>query len=123
MKRRIPNLLLTGTLAGLLTAFPAESAWANAILPPGIIIRPEDRFDPAIQRLLAEHSLRLLPLRRGQLYYLYPVGATPRFEGAQIRYLEHLLDKQAVREALEATEESGALTSGQTEDSVVPKED
>lgn len=65
---------------------------------PGFVIRAEDRFDPAIQRLMAEHSLRSLPLERGRLYYLYPIGIAPRLEGMQIRYLETLLDKQAAKE-------------------------
>ncbi len=69
---------------------------------PGFVIRAEDRFDPAIQRLMAEYSLRSLPLERGQLYYLYPIGITPRLEGMQIRYLETLLDKQAAKEAAAA---------------------
>ena len=91
----------------LLVALPVTSATADPVLPPGIIIRPEDRFDPAIQRLMADHSLRLLPLQRGQLYYLYPLEPGSRFEGVQIRYLEQLLDKQAAREALEEPDEPG----------------
>ena len=47
---------------------------------------------------MAEYSLQSLPLERGQLYYLYPLGVTPRLEGVQIRYLESLLDKAAAAE-------------------------
>ncbi len=93
----------------------ALAGGAASGIHPGIIIRAEDRFDPAIQRLMAERSLRLLPLRRGQLYYLYPIGEVPRFEGVQIRYLEQLLDKQAQREAT-ATPEEDATGSPITEE-------
>jgi hypothetical protein len=87
-------------------AVPAYQIWN-----PGFVIRAEDRFDPAIQRLMAEHSLRLLPLERGQLYYVYPIGMTPpRLEGMQIRYLETLLDKQAARDEAEKAAEQEAPT-------------
>ncbi len=90
-------LFLIGPYGGPLQA----SAPASAAIAwhPGFVIRAEDRFDPAIQRLMAEYSLRSLPLERGQLYYLYPIGVTPRLEGVQIRYLESLLDKAAAAEA------------------------
>jgi hypothetical protein len=87
---------VTAALASVSTAPVHATAAAPAVvLHPGFVIRAEDRFDPAIQRLMAEYSLRSLPLERGQLYYLYPIGVTPRLEGMQIRYLETLLDKQA----------------------------
>ena len=81
-----------------------QSASASSVWQPGFIILAEDRFDPAIQRLMAEHSLRSLPLDRGRLYYLYPPGVTPRLEGLQIRYLETLLEKRAAREETEAAD-------------------
>jgi hypothetical protein len=95
----ITLLAFFGALASL-TSEPAHGA-ALPSVPwyPGFVIRAEDRFDPAIQRLMAEHSLRLLPLERGQLYYVYPIGVAPRLEGMQIRYLELLLEKQAERES------------------------
>ena len=98
----LPGVIAVLALAQIAVqpAVHAQTAWQ-----PGFVIRAEDRFDPAIQRLMAEHSLRLLPLERGQLYYLYPIGVTPRLEGMQIRYLETLLDKRAAREAVEATVE------------------
>jgi hypothetical protein len=71
-----------------------QSVWAVAAWQPGVIVLAEDRFDPAIQRLIAEFSLRSLPLQRGQFYYLYPVGVDPHIEEMQIRYLEVLLDKR-----------------------------
>jgi hypothetical protein len=94
MKLTLKALVVGATLM-LVQPVTAEAAMQSIVLPPGIVIRAEDRFDPAIQRLMADHSLRLLPLERGQLYYLYPIGVTPRLEGVQIQYLEHLLDKQA----------------------------
>lgn len=90
---------------GLQAATPASAAIA---WHPGFVIRAEDRFDPAIQRLMAEYSLKSLPLERGQLYYLYPIGITPRLEGVQIRYLESLLDKQAAAAAEAEQEEKSS---------------
>ena len=43
---------------------------------------------------MAERSLRALPLRDGQLYYVYPIDIDPRLEEMQIRYLEVLLNKR-----------------------------
>jgi len=93
MTSLIRTLLLATVIAAVQTA-AASPAWQ-----PGFIVLAEDRFDPAIQRLIAEHSLRSLPLDRGRLYYLYPMWADPRLEEMQIRYLEMLLDKRAAKEA------------------------
>ena len=90
------TLLIVTAGAGL-RAEAIPLAGASVAVHPGFVIRAEDRFDPAIQRLMAEYSLKSLPLERGQLYYLYPIGVTPRIEGLQIRYLESLLDKEAAR--------------------------
>lgn len=103
------NRFLNITAAAVVALGLAGSATAGSTLQPGFIVRAEDRFDPVIQRLIAEHSLRALPLEHGRLYYyFYPVGTELRFEGAQIRYLEMLLDKAAEKKAeQEATEEDG----------------
>lgn len=98
--RKIISGLLILTSATLALPARAQPLISTAVAwQPGFVIRAEDRFDPAIQRLMAEYSLRSLPLERGQLYYLYPMGFTPRQEGMQIRYLETLLDKKADRDA------------------------
>ena len=98
MKASMKRLILAVVL-GVLTPLAASAA-----SHPGFIIAAEDRFDPAIQRLMAEFELAALPLERGQLYYLYPIGYTPRLEGAQIRYLEALLDKRANEDAAAAVD-------------------
>ena len=76
--------------------------WANTDvrLLPGFVVLAEQRFDPAIQRFMAERSLAALPLRDGQLYYVYPLDA-PRaqVEQMQIRYLEALLSREAEKNA------------------------
>ena len=59
---------------------------------PGFLILPEQRYDPAVQRYLAEQSLRALPLYNGQLYYVHPVSNSSTYgEQMQIRYLESML--------------------------------
>ncbi len=85
-------------VAALLLSLTQAASAGSPIWQPGFIILAKDRFDPAIQRLIADHSLRSLPLERGQLYYVYPVGIDPYIEGAQIRYLEALLEKRAFQE-------------------------
>ena len=119
IEKRLRALLLAGAMTAPLLCAPEMIRRAEAAAPvsaaiawhPGFVIRAEDRFDPAVQRLMAEYSLRSLPLERGQLYYLYPIGVTPRLEGVQIRYLESLLDKQAA--AAEAAADQSA--SGEQE--------
>lgn len=116
MNRSIRKLILAATVTAAVSVLLPT---AGAAIQPGFIISAEDRFDPAVQRLMAELALAALPLERGQLYYLYPVGITPRLEGAQIRYLEALLDKRADEEAAAATEAlertDAAAPSGNTE--------
>jgi len=68
-------------------------------LRPGIVLLAEHRFDPAVQRWLAEGALRALPLDGGRLYYIVPVDRDPRLEEMQIRYLEELLGRRAASEA------------------------
>ena len=62
---------------------------------PGVVLAKEYRFDPAVQRMLAERSLKAMPLRGGELFYVIPVDVDPRMEAMQIRYIEALLDKKA----------------------------
>lgn len=95
MSRHLRHLMLTAILIASIPATWLTAPIASAAVYPGFIISAEDRFDPAVQRLMAELELAALPLDRGQLYYLYPIGITPRLEGAQIRYLEALIDKRA----------------------------
>ncbi|MEZ5559321.1 MAG: hypothetical protein R3E86_12375 [Pseudomonadales bacterium] len=64
--------------------------------PPGFVIRAEQRFDPLVQRLMAEHELRALPLRDGQLFYVVPAGMDPHQQEVQIRYIEWLLRQQVI---------------------------
>lgn len=66
-------------------------------IPPtqyGIVVVAEHRFNPAVQRYMAERQLKALPLRNGQLYYILPAITDPLIEEMQIRYIEQLLDKQ-----------------------------
>ena len=66
-------------------------------IPPvqyGIVVVAEHRFDPAVQRYMAERELKALPIRGGALFYIVPAYNDPRIEEMQIRYIEQLLDKQ-----------------------------
>jgi hypothetical protein len=62
---------------------------------PGFVVLAEQRYDPLVQRFMAEQSLRAMPLKNGQLYYIYPVDTSNAYiEQMQIRYLEVLLDEK-----------------------------
>ncbi len=60
----------------------------------GIVVVAEHRFDPAVQRYMAERELKALPISGGRLFYIVPVVNDPFVEQMQIRYIEELLDKQ-----------------------------
>lgn len=93
------QLIAAGLLALTQSASATPALAGGPVWQPGIIVLAENRFDPAIQRLIAEYSLRSLPLRRGQLYYVYPPGINPHIEEMQIRYLELLLEKRAAKDS------------------------
>ncbi len=87
-------LLLTG-LVVCTTAGQANPLLHSQGLP-GFIVLAEQRYDPAVQRFMAEQSLRALPLKNGQLFYVYPINTSNAYiEQMQIRYLEVLLEKKA----------------------------
>jgi hypothetical protein len=78
----------------------ATAGQANPLLQtqglPGFIVLAEQRYDPAVQRFMAEQSLRALPLKNGQLFYVYPINTSNAYiEQMQIRYLEVMLEKKA----------------------------
>ena len=66
----------------------------------GFFVLADARFEPWVQRMMAERSLKSLPLSDGRLYYVYPVNIDPQIEEFQIRYMEELLEKTAQREEL-----------------------
>lgn len=63
---------------------------------PGFVVLARHRFDPMLQRWLAEQSLKALPIRDGQLFYIIPVDTDPLKEQFQIRYIEEMLSRQPV---------------------------
>ena len=60
----------------------------------GFVVSADNRFNPWVQRMMAERSLKSFPLANGQLYYIYPVNIDSHTEEMQIRYVEQLLEKQ-----------------------------
>ena len=59
---------------------------------PGLVIRPDDRFDPWVQRLMARADLRAMPIGETGLLYLAPVVEDPYQRDLQIRFLHELLE-------------------------------
>ena len=68
---------------------------------PGFVVLAQHRFDPMIQRWLAEQSLKALPIRNGQLFYIIPIDTNPMQEQFQIRYIEEMLSRRPVEPAPE----------------------
>jgi hypothetical protein len=75
---------------------PAPYAGYQSGHVPGFVVLAQHRFDPMIQRWLAEQSLKALPIRDGQLFYIIPVDTNPMQEQFQIRYIEEMLNRQPV---------------------------
>lgn len=84
-------LILMAVCLGIVGPVAANPYQGHGSLT-GIIVPAAQRYDPAMQRFMAEQSLRALPLRDGQLFYVYPVSSGDAYnEHLQIRYLEMLL--------------------------------
>ena len=89
----------TVLIAVVVAFFAGLAADAKASLPhndgrlnhTAFVFRTEARFDPLIQRLLAEDVLRAMPDSDGKVFYVVPRGGTELLEEMQIRYLEELL--------------------------------
>jgi hypothetical protein len=77
-------------------AVPAPYAGFQPGHVPGFVVLAQHRFDPMIQRWLAEQSLKALPIRGGQLFYIIPVDTNPLQEQFQIRYIEEMLNRRPV---------------------------
>ena len=58
-----------------------------------LIVFPEHKYDPAVQRILAEENLRALPIGSTGVIFVIPVYEDPMLEEMQIRYLEKLIKK------------------------------
>ena len=99
MKRFLLFWSLVVTAIALPNAFGHQSPHQSAGIQ-GFVVDAEYRFRPEVQRMMAERSLRALPLQDGKLYYVYPMntGSTVYLEGMQIQNLERLLDKKARQE-------------------------
>jgi hypothetical protein len=106
---KLKTRLIMGGVAGLLAIVAATSSGANPGLEippqydafhpgrvPGFVVLARHRFDPTIQRWLAEQSLKALPIRNGQLFYIVPVDTNPLQEQYQIRYIEEMLNRAPV---------------------------
>ncbi len=85
----LPKKLL---VAGLVLA--SSNLQAIPAVHHGIVVVAEYRFDPAVQRYMAERELKALPISGGRLFYLVPAFSDPLIEEMQIRYIEQLLDKR-----------------------------
>lgn len=77
------------------------NAMAQQPLTPSFVVAAEQRFDPWVQRLLAERSLKMLPLYGGALYYIVPIDTDPYFEHQQIQFIEALLREKQIEPASE----------------------
>lgn len=94
MKRlNLKTCVITATLLCCSGAVARPLIHDGPIHAPAFIMLSEDRFDPAIQRLLASQELKVLPIENSQMFLIVPDRQDPLLEEMQIRYLEHLIDK------------------------------
>ncbi len=61
---------------------------------PGFVVAADLRFDPAVQRMIAERQLKVLPIYDGALFYIVPEPSSAHDEAMQIRYIEALLTRR-----------------------------
>ncbi len=92
--RLLPTLLVLLGIS-LSASSPASPNDYSLMQSGGVIVLAEQRFNPAVQRMLAERTLKALPISNGRLFYIVPVGIDPRHEQAQIQYLEYLLSRRS----------------------------
>jgi hypothetical protein len=98
---RLRRLAAAAALIACLGSFAAASAGAKSIavapLCPGgtlcgaLVLVPEDRFDPWVQRLLADQQLAGQPTRYLPVLIVVPTPPDRALEESQIRYLQQLL--------------------------------
>lgn len=60
-----------------------------------LVVLAEQRFNPSVQRLLAERELQALPLDGGRLFVIVPQASDAALQQVQIRSLERLLRERA----------------------------
>ena len=84
-------LVVCGALA--YAGFPSSSHHhpVHYAHPAGFVVLAEHRFDPAVQRLMAEQNLKALPIYGGALFYIVPEPSNAAAEAMQIQYMESLL--------------------------------
>ncbi|MCZ6711346.1 MAG: hypothetical protein O7B25_13380 [Gammaproteobacteria bacterium] len=109
---KLRTRIVVGAMAWALAVAASTSSGANHGLAgpvpyvgsqpgsvPGFVVLAQHRFDPMIQRWLAEQSLKALPIRNGQLFYIIPIDTNPMQEQFQIRYIEEMLSRRPVEPA------------------------
>lgn len=90
------RFMLAALICSLLSGLPAAAQRPYQHPPGGLLILAEQRFDPAVQRLLAAQDLAAMPLENGRLFIIVPTRDRAILEQAQIRSLERLLAKPPV---------------------------
>jgi hypothetical protein len=93
MKALLIGITLTIVLGLGVEASASLVRHTGGLNPTAFIFRPEARYDPLIQRLLAEDVLRAMPMGERNMFYVVPEGGTQLLEEMQIRYLEELLQR------------------------------
>lgn len=63
---------------------------------PTLILLSQERFNPAVQRLLAQQELKALPIGDSGVIFVIPMYQDPLLEEMQIRYLEQLIDEMEI---------------------------
>jgi len=98
MKRLVAITLAVVALAATAAEGDRAAYPHHAVPLAGLVVFPDQRFDPLVQQLLAREEMRSLPIGSSGVLYLYPVHQDPSLLEAQIRYLQQLLDRPGADE-------------------------
>ena len=93
MRMLLIGMTLTAVLGFGVEASASQVRRTGGLNHTAFIFKPEARYDPLIQRLLAEDVLRTMPMGDRNVFYVVPEGGTQLLEEMQIRYLEELLHR------------------------------
>jgi len=92
MTRKIEILLLAAAL-GLSQSTAANPAYSWASVQRAFIVSSDARFDPMVQRLLAQNALRAMPIGNDAMLFVIPDNGDVILQESQIRYLDELMQR------------------------------
>jgi hypothetical protein len=97
MKRIFAILLFVVTMGSDQGAI-AQPQYSLVSVQRAFVLSGDARFDPMVQRLLAQNALRSLPIGNHSMLIVIPDDADAVLQEAQIRYLNELMQRHIERD-------------------------